>query len=102
MIKTTTKVSEMEQGIREILSGVRAVFVPDERVDMSLFSDYIFAMDGSKTGVGVYYPIYRDGSCATETYIRFYRSPQGISMELGTRQEYANLQRVKVGHLLRR
>ena len=101
MMRTSKKASEMEQGVRDVLSGNRAIFVPDEKVDMSVFSDYVFAVDGSKTGIGVYYPVYRDGSCASEAFIRFYRSPQGISLELGSRQEYAKLQKVRVGYLRR-
>lgn len=101
MMRTSKKASEMEQGVRDVLSGNRAIFVPDEKVDMSVFSDYVFAVDGSKTGIGVYYPVYRDGSCASEVFIRFYRSPQGISLELGSRQEYAKLQKGRVGYLRR-
>lgn len=101
MMRTSKKASQMEQGVRDVLSGNRAIFVPDEKVDMSVFSDYVFAVDGSKTGIGVYYPVYRDGSCASEAFIRFYRSPQGISLELGSRQEYAKLQKVRVGYLRR-
>ena len=98
MEKTRSKLSEMEKGIRDILNGERSVWIPDEDIDMSVFAEY----PKQREGVAVYYPIFRDGSCALPVYIRFFRSPNGMSIEIADEHEYRTQERERIGHLLRR
>lgn len=98
MQKSKSKLSDMERGIMDLLSDGTPVWIPDEKVDMSVFSEYPKAREG----IAIYYPIYRDGSCASPLYVKFFRSPQGISMELATEHEYYLQEKERIGHLLRR
>lgn len=59
----------------------------------------ITEMTEGKEGIGVYYPIYLDGSCAEPQYIRFFWAKSGMSLELGTRREFEEARSKK---LLRR
>jgi hypothetical protein len=98
MEKTRSKLSEMEKGIRDILNGERSVWVPDEDIDMSVFAEY----PKQREGIAVYYPILRDGSCASPIYIRFFRSPNGMSIEIADEHEYRIQEKERLGYLLRR
>ena len=82
MTKKASRISEMEQGIR----------------DMSVFEEY----PREKEGIAVYYPTYRDGSCAEPVYVKFFRSPKGTSMALASKHEYEMQERERIGFLLRR
>lgn len=84
MQTTKNKISKMERGVREALNG-KAIWVEYGDIDLSIFEE---VYQDEKQGLGVYYLIYRDGSCAEPHYIRFFASDSGMSLELGTRQEY--------------
>ncbi len=88
----------MDKAVRDLLNGERTVWVSDEDIDMSVFGEYPKAQEG----IAVFYPIFRDGSCASPMYIRFYRSPKGMSMEIVDEHEYRMQEKVRLGHLLRR
>ena len=58
-----------EAGLREILSGKAEIMKMDGKdFDISVLSDIHY---GEKEGIGVYYPVYRDGSCAEAQYFNF-------------------------------
>ena len=58
-----------EAGLREILSGKVEVMEIDRKdFDISVLSNIHY---GENEGIGVYYPIYRDGSCAEAQYFKF-------------------------------
>jgi hypothetical protein len=92
-----TKISIMEKGVIDLLAGGNAVWIPDEKVDMSVFAEY----PKEKEGIAVYYPIFKDGSCAEATYIRFYRSANGMSLQRASVREYAGQEKERIGHFLR-
>jgi len=94
---TKTKINEMEKAVRDLLTIGEAVWIPDENVDMSIFDEYPKAREG----IAVYYPVYRDGSCVEPIYIKFFRSPQGLSIELSTEHEYHLQEKKRLGFLLR-
>lgn len=97
MEKTRGRLSVMEKAIRDLLNGERAVWISDENVDMSVFAEYL----KEREGIAVYYEKY-DGSCASPIYIRFYRSPKGLSMEIADEHEYRMQEKERMGYLLRR
>lgn len=84
METTKNKLSKMERSVRESLNG-NVVWVEYDKIDLSIFQE---VYKDERQGIGVYYPIYRDGSCAEPQYVRFYISSNGMSMETGTREEY--------------
>lgn len=86
----------MKKGIAELLDGGNAVWIPDKNVDMNVFAEY----PKEKEGIAVYYPIYKDGSCAEATYIRFYRSAKGMSLQRASVKEYAGQEKERLGSLL--
>ena len=91
------KLSEMEKGVMDLLEGGNAVWIPDSEIDMSVFAEYPRA----KEGIAVYYPIFKDGSCAEATYVKFYRSANGMSLARASVREYANQEKERLGSLLR-
>jgi hypothetical protein len=93
-----TKLSNVEKGIRDLLAGAGAVWIYDRDIDMSVFSQY----PREKEGIAVYYPLYKDGSCASAEYIHFYRSTAGMSMDRATFTDYRIMEKERIGHLLRR
>ena len=95
---TKEKISEMEKGVMDLLKGGNAVWIPDNDIDMKVFAE----APRGKEGIAVYYPIYKDGSCAEATYIRFYRSASGMSLERASVREYAGLEKERLGSLLRK
>ena len=78
-----TKLSEMEKGVRDLFLGEGAVWIPDEKVDMNVFAEY----PKEKEGIAVYYPVFKDGSCARAEYIHFYRNTKGMSIDRATEQD---------------
>ena len=92
------KLSEMEKGISDLLKGGNTVWIPDKSVDMKVFAEY----PKEKEGIAVYYPIFKDGSCAEATFIRFYRSASGMSLALASVKEYAGEEKERLGHLIRK
>ena len=93
-----TKTSEMEKAVRALLTDGKAVWIPDKEVDMKTFAEY----PREKEGIAVYYPIYRDGSCASPVYVKFFSSPSGMSIELADEREYREQEKERIGYLLRR
>ena len=94
-----TKLSNIERGVRDLLAGVGAVWINDRDIDMSVFAQY---PRGEKEGIAVYYPLYKDGSCASAEYIHFYRNAIGMSMDRATFTDYTAMEKERIGHLLRR
>lgn len=92
------KLSEMEKGVMDLLKGGNAVWIPDKDIDMKVFAE----APREKEGIAVYYPIYKDGSCAEATYIRFHRSASGMSLQRASVREYAGLEKERLGSLLRK
>ncbi len=89
-----------EAGLREILSG-RAEVMKIGRKDFetSVFSEIHY---GEKEGLGVYYPIYRDGSCAEAQYFKFRIYKNDIVVERANRDDVIEYEKECLGHLLRR
>lgn len=96
-MEKTHRLSEMERGVRELLSTGQAVWIPDNEMNMSVFAEY----PKEKEGIAVYYPIYKDGSCAEAMYIRFYRSASGMSIDRASVREYAEQEKARLDSLLR-
>ena len=96
--KTTNRLSVMERAVRDMLTEGKAIWIPDEKVDMSIFSQYA----RQKEGIAVYYPVFKDGSCANVEYIRFYRSASGMSIEFATKHDFDLQEKERIGFLLRR
>ena len=94
----THKKSGMEMGVKELLTDGKAVWIPDEKIDMSVFTHY----PQGRIGIAVYYPVYRDGSCAEAEYIHFWRSPKGMSIDLTTKTAYEMQEKERLEDLLRR
>ena len=93
-----TKLSEMERGVRDLFLGEGALWIPDEKVDMSVFAEY----PKEKEGIAVYYPMFKDGSCARAEYVHFYRNPKGMSLDRANEQEYRMQEKERLGFLMRR
>jgi hypothetical protein len=93
-----TKLSEMEKGVIDLLAGGNAVWIPDKNINMGVFAEY----SKEKEGIAVYYPIFKDGSCAEATYIRFYRSANGMSIEIADKHAFDMQEKERIGFLLRR
>lgn len=87
----------MEKLIHDLQRGGYAVWIPDGEQDMSVFAEYPHESEG----VGVYYNE-KDGSCAEPVYVRFFRSAQGMSLELTSAEEYSAWEKERLKHLLRR
>lgn len=93
-----TKLSEMEKGVRDLFLGEGAVWIPDKDIDMNVFAEY----PKEKEGIAVYYPVFKDGSCARGEYIYFYRNTKGMSIDRATEQDYHMQEKERLGFLLRR
>ena len=93
-----TKLSEMERGVRDLFLGVGAVWIPDDQIDMSVFKEY----PKGKEGIAVYYPIFKDGSCAEAEYVHFYRNSKGMSSDRASIQDYRMQEKERLSFLLRR
>jgi hypothetical protein len=93
-----TKLSEMEKGVRDLFLGEGAVWISDKDIDMNVFAEY----PKEKEGIAVYYPMFKDGSCARAEYVHFYRSPKGMSMNRANEQEYRMQEKERLRFLLRR
>lgn len=96
--KKAGKLSEMERGVRDLFLGEGAVWISDEKVDMSVFAEY----PKEKEGIAVYYPLFKDGSCARAEYVHFYRSPAGMSMDRAIEHDYQMQKKERIGFLIRR
>lgn len=102
-IKTMKRRTENE--IHTILSfGVGFnIMMEKDRFTPSVFSEIRY---GEKEGIGVYYPVYRDGSCAKAEYIKFSYGKNGkedvVFLERASRNEMQEYDKERLGHLLRR
>lgn len=94
----TRRASDMERAVRDMLKEGVPVWIPDKKIDMSVFAEY----PKQREGIAVYYPIHEYGSCAEPVYVHFYRSASGMSIELATRHDYAMQEKERIGYLLRR
>ncbi|EQB69320.1 MAG: hypothetical protein AMDU5_GPLC00004G0290 [Thermoplasmatales archaeon Gpl] len=88
--------SNMTRAIATCLTEWIPVWIDDRDIDMSVFAEY----PHEREGIAVV--IRENNSCAVPNFIKFYRSPRGMSIEPCTLQEYAEVRREKLGHLLRR
>lgn len=77
-------------------------------IDKELFNPAVFneIQYGEKEGIGIYYPIYRDGSCAEAQYIKFsyarHKDDDIVVLERATKKEMEEYGKERLGHLLRR
>ena len=77
-------------------------------IEKELFTPSVFSeiRYGEKEGIGKYYPVYRDGSCAEAQYIKFSYAKYGkedvVVMERATEYEMQEYDKERLGHLLRR
>jgi hypothetical protein len=89
-----------EAGIRELLSGKAEVMKMDRKdFDISVFSEVHY---GEKEGIGIYYPIYRDGSCAEAQYFTFRMYENSVVVERSNEREMQEYDKARLVHLLRR
>ena len=98
MKKKITILSEMERGVRDLFLGEGAVWISDKDIDMSVFAEYPKA----KEGIAVYYPVFKDRSCAESEYVHFYRNSKGMSIDRANEQEYRMQEKERLGFLMRR
>lgn len=96
-MRTKTKTSRMDKAIVSCLNDDIVMWIKAEDIDMSVFAEY----SNDQQGIAVYYAD-EFNSCAEPVFIRFYRSVNGMSIEPSTIQEYAEVKKSKLGHLLRR
>ena len=88
-----------EAGLREILSGKVEVMEIDRKdFDISVLSNIHY---GENEGIGVYYPIYRDGSCAEAQYFKFRLYENDVVVERANRNDVREYEKERLGHLLR-
>lgn len=98
--KQQTEITETEMGLREILSGRAEVMsVGAEKFNVSVFSEVRI---GGKEGIGIYYPIYRDGSCAEAQYFKFRIYENNVIVERANRRDIREYEKERLGRLLRR
>ncbi|MEM3191767.1 MAG: hypothetical protein QXE05_12585 [Nitrososphaeria archaeon] len=98
MEMTKRRKSVMERGVRDLLTNGRSIWIADENINMSVFAIY----PKEKEGVAVYFPVYKDGSCAEPVYVHFFRSGKEMSLELTNKHEYQEQEKERIGFLLRR
>ena len=88
-----------EAGLREILSGKVEVMEIDRKdFDISVFFNIHY---GENEGIGVYYPIYRDGSCAEAQYFNFRIYENDVVVERANRNDVREYEKECLDHLLR-
>ena len=94
-----------EKELHVLLSLGRGSAISMER---GLFNPAVFneIRYGEKEGIGIYYPVYRDGSCAEAQYIKFsyahYRNEDVVILERASKNEIEEYDKERLGHLLRR
>jgi hypothetical protein len=94
-----------ENEIHTLLSVGRDAIITMEKEHFtpSVFSEIRY---GEKEGIGIYYPIYRDGSCAEAQYIKFSYAKYGkedvVVLERASKEEMQEYDKERLGHLLRR
>jgi hypothetical protein len=77
-------------------------------MEKELFNPAVFSeiRYGENEGIGVYYPVYRDGSCAEAQYIKFsytkYKNEDVVILERASKYEMEEYDKERLGHLLRR
>lgn len=81
-----------------MLLGEGAVWIADDKIDMSVFAEY----PKEKEGIAVYYPLFKNGSCARAEYIHFYRNTKGMSIDRASVHDYHMQERERLSFLLRR
>ena len=89
-----------EAGLQEILSGRTEVMEIDRKdFDISVFFNIHY---GEKEGIGVYYPVYRDGSCAEAQYFKFRLYENYAVVKRANRNDVREYEKECLNHLLRR
>jgi hypothetical protein len=94
-----------EKELHVLLSLGRGSAISMER---ELFNPAVFSeiRYGENEGIGVYYPVYRDGSFAKAQYVKFsytkYRNEDVVILESASKHEMEEYDRESLGHLLRR
>jgi hypothetical protein len=94
-----------ENELHTLLSFDRGSVITMEK---DLFTPSIFSeiRYGEKAGIGIYYPVYRDGSCAEAQYIKFSYAKYGkedvVVLERASKEEIQEYDKERLGHLLRR
>jgi hypothetical protein len=95
--KEGSKISKhkTETELHTLLSFGRGAVISMEK---ELFNPDVFneVKYGEKEGIGIYYPIYRDGSCAEAQYIKL------VILERASKEEMQEYDKERLGHLLRR
>ena len=80
-----------------------SIFMEKDFFNPSVFSEIRY---GENEGIGIYYPVYRDGSCAEAQYIKFsyakYRNEDVVILERATKYEMEEYDKERLKHLLRR
>jgi hypothetical protein len=105
--KEGSKISKhkTETELHTLLSFGRGAVISMEK---ELFNPDVFneVKYGEKEGIGIYYPIYRDGSCAEAQYIKFSYAKYGkedvVVLERASKEEMQEYDKERLGHLLRR
>lgn len=93
-----------ENEIKNLLSGMESTYMDAELFSISAFDEVKL---NDKRGLGVYYPVYRDGSCAEAQYIAFhYVHQEGLGdiviLERANEEEVQEYEWERLLHLLRR
>jgi hypothetical protein len=94
-----------EKELHVLLSFGRdsAISMEKELFNPAVFSEIRF---GENEGIGIYYPVYRDGSCAEAQYIKFsyrkFRNGDVVILERASKDEMEEYDKERLGHLLRR
>ena len=80
-----------------------AISMEKELFNSAVFSEIRF---GENEDIGIYYPVYRDGSCAEAQYIKFsyrkFRNGDVVILERASKDEMEEYDKERLGHLLRR
>jgi hypothetical protein len=86
MERTRNRLSEMEQTLRELSGSIMGIASLDPKdFNIRAFDKVLM---GEKEGIGVYYPMFRDGSCAEAEYFKFRTYPKYVIIEKATSYEY--------------
>ena len=94
-----------ENELHVLLSSGRgsAISMEKELFNPAVFSEIRY---GENEGIGIYYPVYRDGSCAEAQYIKFsytkYRNEDVVILERASKYEMEEYDKERLRHLLRR
>jgi hypothetical protein len=87
----------MEKVLGELSGSIMGIASLDPKdFNIKAFSNVLM---GEEEGLGVYYPMFRDGSCAEAEYFKFRTYPKYVIIEKATSYEY---ERARLEKFLRR